>query len=76
MAKQNKKQPTKTIQLTEEQYRDLVKSINKIGDIVDSIKEKNDIYLSDLNTLDTIKYKFVHALDLNWNSENYRYEAE
>lgn len=76
MAKQNKKQPTKTIQLTEEQYRDLVKSINKIGDIVDSIKEMNDIYLSDLNTLDTIKYKFVHALDLNWNSENYRYEAE
>lgn len=76
MAAQNKKQPTKTIKLTEEQYRDLVKSINKIGDIVDSIKEMNDIYLSDLNTLDTIKYKFVHALDLNWNSENYRYEAE
>ena len=76
MAKQNKKQPTRTIKLTEEQYRNLVKSVNKLDDIVYSIREMNDIYLSDVSALTNIKFKFVQALDLGWNSDNYRYEAE
>jgi hypothetical protein len=35
----------------------------------------NDVYLSDLNILDLIRCKLVHALDLEWNSNNHRYEA-
>lgn len=76
MAKQNKKQTTKTIELTEEQYRGLVKSINKLDDIVYSIREMNDIYLSDVSALTNIKFKLVQALDLDWNSDNYRYETK
>lgn len=76
MAKQNKKQSTRTIKLTEEQYRNLVKSVNKLDDIVYSIREMNDIYLSDVSALTNIKFNFVQALDLGWNSDNYRYEAE
>ena len=76
MGSQNKKQSTRTIKLTEEQYRNLVKSVNKLDDIVYSIREMNDIYLSDVSALTNIKFNFVQALDLGWNSDNYRYEAE
>jgi len=70
-----KKEPMKTIKISEARYYDLINKVNSLDRILDTIREINDIYLSDLNTLDTIKYKFVSALELNWNSDNYRYEA-
>lgn len=70
-----KKELMKTIKISEERYYDLINRVNSLDRILDSIREINDIYLSDLNTLDTIKYKFVSALDLDWNSDTYRYEA-
>jgi len=76
MAKtKKKKEPMKTIKISEARYYDLINKVNSLDRILDSIREINDIYLSDLNTLDTIKYKFVSALELDWNSDNYRYEA-
>jgi|TARA_R100000084_G_scaffold99789_1_gene54298 hypothetical protein len=69
-----KKEPMKTIKISEARYYDLINRVNSLDRIVDSIKEMNDMYLSDLNTLDIIKYKFVHALDLEWNNDNHRYE--
>lgn len=70
-----KKEPMKTIKISEARYYDLINRVNSLDRILDSIREMNDMYLSDLNTLDTIRYKFVHALDLEWNSDNFRYEA-
>lgn len=70
-----KKELMKTIKISEAKYYDLINRVNSLDRILDSIREINDIYLSDLNTLDTIKYKFVSALDLDWNSDTYRYEA-
>ena len=70
-----KKEPMKTIKITEARYYDLINKVNSFDRILDNIREMNDVYLSDLNTLDTIRYKFVSALDLKWNSDNYRYEA-
>ena len=75
MCSSDLKQKMKTIKLTEQKYYDLINKVNSLDRILDSIREINDIYLSDLNTLDTIKYKFVSALELDWNSDNYRYEA-
>ena len=69
-----KKERMKTIKISEARYYDLINRVNSLDRILDSIREINDIYLSDLNTLDTIKYKFVSALDLDWNSDTYRYE--
>ena len=69
------KQKMKTIKITEARYYDLINKVNSLDRILDNIREMNDVYLSDLNTLDTIRYKFVSALDLKWNSDNYRYEA-
>ena len=70
-----KKERMKTIKISEARYYDLINRVNSLDRILDSIREINDIYLSDLNTLDTIKYKFVSVLDLDWNSDTYRYEA-
>ena len=70
-----KKERMKIIKISEARYYDLINRVNSLDRILDSIREINDIYLSDLNTLDTIKYKFVSALDLDWNSDTYRYEA-
>ena len=70
-----KKEPMKTIKISEARYYDLINKVNILDRILDNIREINDVYLSDLNTLDTIRYKFIHALDLEWNRDNHRYEA-
>lgn len=77
MAKtKKKKQPMRTIKITEAQYYDLINQINKLDRILDSIREVNDIYLSDLNTLGDIKWDLTKVLNLKWNSDIYRYEAD
>jgi hypothetical protein len=70
-----KKEPMKTIKISEARYYDLINKVNSLDSILDSIREINDIYLSDLNTLGDIKWELTRALDLEWNSETYRYEA-
>ncbi len=70
-----KKEPMKTIKITEASYYDLINKVNSFDRILDTIREMNDVYLSDLNILDLIRCKLVHALDLEWNSNNHRYEA-
>ena len=69
-----KKEPMKTIKISEAKYYDLINRVNSFDRILDSVREMNDMYLSDLSTLETIKYKFVSALDLEWNRDTYRYE--
>ena len=69
-----KKEPMKTIKISEARYYDLINRVNSFDRIIDSVREMNDMYLSDLSTLETIKYKFVSALDLEWNRDTYRYE--
>lgn len=77
MAKtKNKKEPMRTIKITEAQYYDLINQINKLDRILDSIREINDIYLSDLNTLGDIKWDLTKVLNLKWNSDIYRYEED
>ena len=70
-----KKEPMKTIKITEASYYDLINKVNSFDRILDTIREMHDIYLSDLSMLDDIKWEFTRALDLEWNSNNHRYEA-
>ena len=69
-----KKEPMKTIKISEAKYYDLINRVNRLDRILDSVREMNDMYLSDLSALETIHFKFVDALDLKWNRDNYRYE--
>ena len=76
MAKtKKKKESLKTIKIPKQMFYNLVSKTNKLDAIVDNIKEMNDLYISDLSELDQIKFELVQALDLDWNSETYRYEA-
>ena len=70
-----KKESLKTIKIPKQMFYNLVSKTNKLDAIVDNIKEMNDLYISDLSELDQIKFELVQALDLDWNSETYRYEA-
>ena len=69
-----KKEPMKTIKISEAKYYDLINRVNSLDRILESVREMNDMYLSDLSELDTIHIKFVDALDLKWNRNNYHYE--
>ena len=62
-----------TIELTPEELHDWISRVNTLENITDNIREMNDIYLSDVNKLNTIKYRLIDLLNLKWNRDTYRY---
>ena len=65
----------KTIKITEEKYQELIVRINDFDRILDDVNEMHDIYLSDLSVINQMKHRLTDALNLEWNSDTYRYEA-
>ena len=57
-------------------YTNLVKRINELDRILGTLHEINDMYLSDISTLEKLRYEVVELLDLDWSSDKYRYVAE
>ena len=70
-----KKEPMKTIKITEARYYDLINKVNSLDRILSSINEMHDVYLSDLSVLEDVKWEFTRALNLDWNNDTYLYEA-
>jgi hypothetical protein len=64
------------IETSKEDYYDLVKRINQLNGIINSLHEINDMYLSDISTLEKLRYEVVDLLDLGWSSDNYRYVVQ
>ena len=64
------------IETSREDYNDLVKRINQLNRILNTLHDINDMYLSDISTLEKLRYEVVDLLDLDWSSDNYRYVAE
>ena len=64
------------IETSKEDYYDLVKRINQLNGIINSLHEINDMYLSDILTLEKLRYEVVDLLDLGWSSDNYRYVVQ
>ena len=62
-----------TIELTPLELHDWITNVNKISMMIDNIKEMNDIYLSDVSNLESLQYRLVDLLDLEWSREKYRY---
>ena len=62
-----------TIELTPEETNGLIKQINDLDRILSSIHECQDLWLSDIGKLETLKYKIADVLDLIWDSETYSY---
>jgi len=65
-----------TIELTPEELHDWIGRVNTLETITDNIREMNDIYLSDVNSLNLILYRLTDLLQLNWNRDKYTYVKE
>jgi|TARA_B100001094_G_C17747575_1_gene584208 hypothetical protein len=62
-----------TIDMTNDEYNDLFKYINKLDSILNTLHETSDLWLSDVHNLETFKYDLVRLLDAEWNSDTYKY---
>ena len=52
------------IESSKKDYYDLVKRINELSRIINTLHEINDLYLSDITTLEKLRYEVVDLLDL------------
>ena len=64
------------IESSKEDYNELVKRINQLNRMISTIHEINDLYLSDITTLEKLQYEMVDLLDLGWSRDNYRYVVQ
>ena len=64
------------IETSKEDYYDLVNRINQLNGILNSLHEINDIYLSDITTLEKLRYEVVDLLNLGWSSDKYKYVVQ
>ena len=62
-----------TIELTPEEMHDWINRVNSLEHMLDNITEMSDMYLSDVNKLNTIRYRLTDLLNLKWNRDTYRY---
>ena len=61
------------IETSKEDYYDLVNRINQLNGILNTLHEISDMYLSDITTLEKLRYEVVDLLDLGWSSDKYKY---
>ena len=64
------------IETSKEDYYDLVNRINQLSTILNTLHEINDLYLSDITTLEKLRYEVVDLLDLGWSSDTYKYVVQ
>ena len=55
------------------EYNTLFKYIGKLDSMLNTLHETNDLWLSDIHNLSSLKYELVELLDAEWNTDTYRY---
>jgi|TARA_R110000765_G_scaffold376804_1_gene467539 hypothetical protein len=65
-----------TIELSTEEYTTYTRQVNKFDSIVSGLNEFHDLYVSDLSTLETLRWRLTDLLGLEWNREKYKYVRE
>ena len=63
------------IELTHQEYHDMISKVNDLDNICGTATEMNDIYLSDLRKLYSIKWNLRELVDARWDADTYRYVA-
>jgi hypothetical protein len=58
-----------TIELTASELQDWIKRAKQLDWMLDTIRETNDMYLSDVNKLETIRYRLTDLLGLEWSRD-------
>tara|TARA_A100001388_G_C28416424_1_gene333006 strand:- start:166 stop:399 length:234 start_codon:yes stop_codon:yes gene_type:complete len=62
-----------TIELTPEGLHVWIGRVNNLEHMLDNITEMNDMYLSDVNNLNIIKFALTDLLNLKWNRDTYKW---
>ena len=55
------------------EYDTLFKYIGKLESMLSTLHETNDLWLSDVHNLSSLKWELVEMLDAEWDSSTYRY---
>ena len=61
------------IDMSVSEYDTLFKYINKIDSMLNTLHETNDLWLSDVHNLSSLKYELVQLLNAEWDTDSYRY---
>ena len=62
-----------TIEMSNEDYDKTLKSLNRLDDILGTLFETQDLWMSDVKDLDNLKWNLRNMLNAEWSSEDYRY---
>ena len=61
------------IDMSVSEYDTLFKYIGKLESMLSTLHETNDLWLSDVHNLSSLKWELVEMLDAEWDSSTYRY---
>ena len=61
------------IDMSVSEYDTLFKYIGKLESMLSTLHETNDLWLSDVHNLSSLKWELVEMLDAEWNSNTYKY---
>jgi hypothetical protein len=62
-----------TIEMSNEEYDKILKSLNRLDDILGTLFETQDLWMSDVKDLETIKWDLRNILNVTWDADKYRY---
>jgi len=62
-----------TIDMSVSEYDTLFKYINKLESMLNTLHETNDLWLSDVHNLSSLKWELTQLLDAEWDADRYRY---
>ena len=62
-----------TIELEPREVEKYITCVNNLDSTVDTIKETQDMFLSDLGKLENLRFRLADLLGLQWDSETYSY---
>jgi len=61
------------IDMSVSEYDTMFKYIGKLESMLSTLHETNDLWLSDVHNLSSLKWELVEMLDAEWDSSTYRY---
>jgi hypothetical protein len=62
-----------TIELEPREVEKYITCVNNLDSTVDTIKETQDMFISDLGQLENLRWRLADLLGLQWDSETYSY---
>lgn len=62
-----------TIDMSVSEYDTLFKYMDKLDSVLNTLQETNDLWLSDIHNLSSLRWELTKLLDAEWNQDTYRY---